>query len=84
MELGSSAQRTSYGACLFVVPWSLGFMFTPIVGYFLREWRFLQAAYSTPTLVLLLYCWWEAGGRWTLIGQCLKKSTIAFLCYLRL
>ncbi|XP_064108852.1 organic cation transporter protein-like isoform X2 [Macrobrachium nipponense] len=56
MELSSQSQRSLMGT-LFVMPWAFGYMLTPFIAYFIRPWRWLQAAYTLPILLLLPYFW---------------------------
>ncbi|XP_064108834.1 organic cation transporter protein-like isoform X1 [Macrobrachium nipponense] len=66
MELCSPRQRCSVGS-LFVVPFAIGFMVVPGIAYFVRPWRWLQAAYALPLLPLVLYFWFlPESPRWLL------------------
>ncbi|XP_066954869.1 organic cation transporter protein-like isoform X2 [Macrobrachium rosenbergii] len=56
MELCSRSQR-SLVATVFVMPWAFGYMLIPVIAYFIRPWRWLQAAYTVPILLLTLHFW---------------------------
>lgn len=60
MEVCSPSQRTYVGS-FFVVPWALGYMAVPGVAYFVRPWRWLQAAITVPVLYTLIYFWFVVG-----------------------
>ncbi|XP_068202142.1 organic cation transporter protein-like [Palaemon carinicauda] len=66
MELCSLRQRSSAGS-MFVIPFAIGFMLVPGIAYFVRPWRWLQAAYAIPFLPLILYFWFlPESPRWLL------------------
>ncbi|XP_037789627.1 organic cation transporter protein-like [Penaeus monodon] len=54
MEACSAKQRDYVGP-LFVLPWALGYMVVPGIAYLIRDWKPLQAALTTPALVLVVF-----------------------------
>ncbi|XP_063591322.1 organic cation transporter protein-like [Penaeus indicus] len=57
MEVSAPSQRSSVGS-LFAIPWALGYMATPGIAYVVRTWPWLQAAFTLPMTLLLVYFWW--------------------------
>ncbi|XP_037786103.1 organic cation transporter protein-like [Penaeus monodon] len=57
MEVSAPRQRSSVGS-LFAIPWALGYMATPGIAYLVRTWPWLQAAFTLPMTLLLVYFWW--------------------------
>ncbi|XP_042867655.1 organic cation transporter protein-like [Penaeus japonicus] len=57
MEVSAPHQRSSVGS-LFAIPWALGYMATPGIAYLVRAWPWLQAAFTLPMTLLLVYFWW--------------------------
>ncbi|KAK4294714.1 hypothetical protein Pmani_032679 [Petrolisthes manimaculis] len=56
METCISKDRSVF-ASMFVLPWTLGYMMIPGIAYWVRTWKWLQAALSLPTLVFIAYYW---------------------------
>ncbi|XP_071529914.1 organic cation transporter protein-like [Panulirus ornatus] len=56
LEISSPKQRSAIGG-LSGIPWGLGYMVLPGVAYFIREWQWLQAAFTFPTLIFFVYIW---------------------------
>lgn len=56
MELVGTEWRTVLGI-LYQIPFNLGHLLLPAMSYFLRDWRYFQAAISLPSLVLIFYYW---------------------------
>ncbi|KAJ8931773.1 hypothetical protein NQ314_015305 [Rhamnusium bicolor] len=70
--------RTVLGI-LYQIPFNLGHLMLPLIGYFLRDWRYFQAAISAPSIALVAYYWiLPESPRWQLaVGK--KEEAIAIL-----
>ncbi|ENN73834.1 hypothetical protein YQE_09568, partial [Dendroctonus ponderosae] len=68
MELIGTEWRTVVGI-LYQIPFNLGHILLPVISYFLRDWRYFQAAISLPSLALIFYYWvMPESPRWLLAG----------------
>ncbi|KAK4294229.1 hypothetical protein Pmani_033131 [Petrolisthes manimaculis] len=56
IETGSPSSRSTFGV-LYGAPWTLGYMALPAVGYFIRDWQWLQVAITLPFFILLVNFW---------------------------
>ncbi|CAH0553198.1 unnamed protein product [Brassicogethes aeneus] len=56
MELIGTEWRTVLGI-LYQIPFNLGHLTLPLFSYFLRDWRYFQAAISAPSIFLIVYYW---------------------------
>ncbi|KAL1505919.1 hypothetical protein ABEB36_005367 [Hypothenemus hampei] len=56
MELIGTEWRTVVGI-LYQIPFNLGHLLLPAISYFLRNWRYFQAAISLPSILLIFYYW---------------------------
>ncbi|KAJ8961516.1 hypothetical protein NQ318_014766 [Aromia moschata] len=74
----STEWRTVVGI-IYQIPFNLGHLLLPVIGYFLRDWRFFQAAISAPSVPLVsYYCLLPESPRWLLaIGR--KEKAVAML-----
>ncbi|KAJ8958307.1 hypothetical protein NQ318_017453, partial [Aromia moschata] len=78
MEIVGTEWRTVLGI-LYQIPFNLGHLLLPVIGYFLRDWRYFQAAISIPSVALVSYYWLlPESPRWQLaVGQ--KEEAVAML-----
>ncbi|XP_018565831.1 organic cation transporter protein isoform X2 [Anoplophora glabripennis] len=78
MELVGTEWRTVLGI-LYQIPFNLGHLILPLISYFLRDWRYFQAAISAPSLCLVIYYWvLPESPRWQLaVGK--KDEAVAVL-----
>ncbi|XP_068223639.1 organic cation transporter protein-like [Palaemon carinicauda] len=56
MEMCSPSQRSSIGS-VGGIPWSVGYMIVPGIAYLIRPWRWLQVAYTFPTIFFFSFYW---------------------------
>ncbi|XP_018009367.1 organic cation transporter protein [Hyalella azteca] len=56
VEFVGAKYRTTLGM-LIPVPFSVGEAATGVLAYFIRDWRYLQAAVTVPALLLISYKW---------------------------
>ncbi|XP_066986623.1 organic cation transporter protein-like isoform X1 [Macrobrachium rosenbergii] len=56
MEICSPSQRSSIGS-VGGIPWSVGYMIVPGIAYLIRPWRWLQVAYTFPTIFFFSFYW---------------------------
>ncbi|XP_042890135.1 organic cation transporter protein-like [Penaeus japonicus] len=74
MEACSAKQRDYVGP-LFVLPWALGYMVVPGIAYLIRDWKPLQAALTTPALLLVVfYFLLPESPRWLILGGRHKQA----------
>ncbi|VEN39402.1 unnamed protein product, partial [Callosobruchus maculatus] len=61
---------------LYQIPFNLGHLLLPVIGYYLRDWRYFQIAISAPSIFLVVYYWiLPESPRWQLaVGQ--KENAI--------
>ncbi|XP_076253252.1 organic cation transporter protein-like isoform X2 [Rhynchophorus ferrugineus] len=68
MELIGTQWRTII-CILYQIPFNLGHLLLPVISYFLRDWRYFQAAISLPSIILVFYYWvLPESPRWLLAG----------------
>ncbi|CAG9768665.1 unnamed protein product [Ceutorhynchus assimilis] len=74
MELIGTEWRTVLGI-LYQIPFNIGHLLLPLISYFLRDWRYFQAAISLPSLILVFYYWaLPESPRWLLAGGKKEKA----------
>lgn len=56
MELIGTKWRTTIGI-MYQIPFDFGHLSLAFFGYLIRDWRYLQAAISAPSLLLIAYYW---------------------------
>ncbi|CAH1971044.1 unnamed protein product [Acanthoscelides obtectus] len=56
MEIVGTEWRTVLGI-LYQIPFNLGHLLLPVIGYYLRDWRHFQIAISAPSIFLVVYYW---------------------------
>ncbi|KAK3880066.1 hypothetical protein Pcinc_015405 [Petrolisthes cinctipes] len=56
METCISKDRSLF-ATMYALPWTVGYMLIPGIAYWVRSWKWLQAALSLPCLVLIAHYW---------------------------
>ncbi|CAG9822546.1 unnamed protein product [Phaedon cochleariae] len=56
MEILGTEWRTVIGV-LYQIPFNLGHLLLPLIGYYVRDWRYFQAIISAPSLALIVYYW---------------------------
>ena len=56
MEISEKKIRSIVGIAA-SVPWALGIIYFGMLGYFIRDWRYLQVASSVPGLTILIFLW---------------------------
>ncbi|KAL8595352.1 hypothetical protein ACOMHN_020105 [Nucella lapillus] len=56
MEMVGPSKRVLVGIAIEVM-WCVGMVLLLVMGYFIRNWRYLEIALSVPSIVLLAY-WW--------------------------
>ncbi|XP_068202333.1 solute carrier family 22 member 7-like [Palaemon carinicauda] len=79
MELSTPSQRSSVGS-MYVIPWALGYMVVPGIAYLIREWRWLQAAYTLPITTLFIYLWiLPESPRWLIQKERYEEALSVFL-----
>ncbi|XP_060523851.1 organic cation transporter protein-like isoform X2 [Cylas formicarius] len=78
MELVGTKWRTIL-CILYQIPFNLGHLLLPVISYFLRDWRYFQAAISLPSLIFISYYWiLPESPRW-LLAAGKKDSAIKVL-----
>ncbi|KAJ8307492.1 hypothetical protein KUTeg_015576 [Tegillarca granosa] len=56
LEMVGPSKRVYTGIIIEFI-WCLGECYLLIAAYFVRNWRYLQLAFSVPIAIMALYCW---------------------------
>lgn len=56
MEIIGTKWRTTLGI-LYQIPFNLGHLSLALIGYFIRDWHYVQLAITLPSLLLISYYW---------------------------
>ncbi|CAL4068129.1 unnamed protein product, partial [Meganyctiphanes norvegica] len=76
MEMVVPQQRTVWGLVLFL-PWCVGTSMWGLLGYLIREWRYLQLASTLPYIILIPALWWmNESPRWLLVNGHTERARV--------
>lgn len=55
-------------ACLIQLPFNIGYLLLPIVGYYIRTWQWIQLTFSLAPLLMIVVTYWflPESPRWLL------------------